>query len=320
MRAALTLGLAVLPLPFVSALAAAQDSAPALHRFQQKEARLFHIGWRLVSANAPFCAERRSGVGLLLHDAASYGSPQAVMDTLGLSGPIGIQAVAPGSPAGLTGLTRNDTLVSIDERLIADWPFDQDARWTRMTAINDWLDERLAANKSVMLRWRSAKGMERETVLFAAPACPSRFELAGSGDRAVAEGTRVIFGPDFEGFEYDDDLLAAAIAHELAHNLLGHRARLDASGRGWSKVRETEREADRLAPWLLANAGYPPDAAIRFMQTWGPRNDGGLFRKRTHDGWDERVEMIEAEVPLVRAAVERTGMADWQTRFERTPD
>ena len=80
----------------------------------------------------------------------------------------------------------------------------------------------------------------------------------------------------------------------------------------------TEREADRLMPWLLANAGYDPAAALRFMERWGPHHDGGIFRKRTHDGWDERADAIAAEVAIVSTEMAASGSADWRKLFQRT--
>ncbi|QYU67333.1 hypothetical protein J4558_20715 [Leptolyngbya sp. 15MV] len=167
------------------------------------------------------------------------------------------------------------------------------------------------------MTWRQADGAPATARLDAVPACRTRFEVAALGNRAVADGTRVVLGDRFAGFGYPDDLFAAAVAHELAHNVLGHRAWLDANGRSLRHVRLTEREADRLAPWLLANAGYDPAAMARFMARWGPRHGGGLFRKRTHEGWDERVEAIEAELPLVAQARDASGQADWSRHFRR---
>jgi len=71
-----------------------------------------------------------------------------------------------------------------------------------------------------------------------------------------------------------------------------------------------------LMPWLLANAGYDPAAATRFMKRWGPIHDGGIFRKRTHDGWDERVEFIEAERALIEELQQEEGV-DWRRHFTR---
>ncbi len=82
-------------------------------------------------------------------------------------------------------------------------------------------------------------------------------------------------------------------------------------------MRLTEREADRLMPWLLANAGHEPEAAARFMERWGPRHGGGLFRKRTHEGWDERTDAIRAEVAKVMVLLASEGKADWARHFQR---
>ena len=148
-------------------------------------------------------------------------------------------------------------------------------------------------------------------------ACRSRFEV-GLGGRAVADGHRVVIGPEFGAIDYPEPLLAALVAHEFAHNLLRHRAWFDANGgRKQKAVRLTEREADRMIPWLLANAGFDPAAGAQFFKKWGPWNDGWIFRARTHDGWDERAENIEAELPLIEAVVAAEGGADWSQHFRR---
>ena len=127
----------------------------------------------------------------------------------------------------------------------------------------------------------------------------------------------MIFGEDFVGFTFPEEELAAVIAHELSHNLLAHRAWLDAHGRKRKHVRASEREADRLMPWLLANAGYEPEAALRFMERWGPNHSAGIFRARTHEGWDERAEHIAAEIKRVKSHRAPDGSADWKTHFRR---
>ena len=77
------------------------------------------------------------------------------------------------------------------------------------------------------------------------------------------------------------------------------------------------QEADRLTPWLMANGGYEPAAAVRFMRRWGPQHDGGLLRKRTHAGWDERAEAIAAELPLIARSMGDFAAANWPQRFRR---
>ncbi|WP_228242012.1 M48 family metallopeptidase [Porphyrobacter sp. GA68] len=323
LKAAIVAGL-VAPIAALPAQVEANSTSQALQRLQASEARLFDIGWRLVTGNAAFCGDAAPAAGLLLHDADSYADSAAVIGALGLDGPIGVQAVAGGSPAEAAGLAPNMTLVAVADQDLANWPLDSGAKWTRMAQINDLIERRLAERGSVTLRARrTGNAEEREVVLPGALACPTRFELLPGSDRVVADGTRVLIGDQFSGLSYSDELLAAAVAHELAHNFLRHRERLDAAGRSQGNIRETEREADRLMPWLLANAGYRPAAAVEFMEYWGPRSRsgalGGILRARSHDGWDERARRITAELPLVERAIADNGAADWRTRFA-TPD
>lgn len=288
-------------------------------QWQQREGRLFAIGWKLGVGNAPFCKNTKPAAGWLLHDAAAYSDAAGVRRALSLKGDIAVQAVAPGSPAEKAGMRANDALVSVNEVLVREHFPVSDPRWQRLQDVREAVDTELALASPVITAWTTSQGEARVADIPGTPACATTFELSGSGKGAVAEGSRVIFGQDFPGFAYPDAEFAAAIAHELAHNVLEHRAWLDAAGRKQSNIRATEKEADRLMPWLVANAGYPPEAARDFMAKWGPRHAGGLLRKRTHDGWDERVEFIEAEIALIRPLMAKTGRADWSRYFVREP-
>ena len=297
-------------------LQAAPHSDASLTRLQARDAQLFAIGWRLAAANAPFCHGAAPALGLSVLDAGGFTDPAAVRRQLGLTGDLGVGAVAPGSPAAAAGIAANDTLVAIAGRPVAEQFARQKPTWQRLVAVTGALDE-LAAKGPVALTVARAGEAPREVILAGVAACPSRFEVFDSGGKAMAEGTRVIFGRSFVGFDYPPAEFAAAVAHEFAHNLLRHRAALDAKGRALGNVRLTEREADRLMPWLLANAGFDPAAATRFMERWGPGHDGGLLRNRNHEGWDERAAAIRTEVATVQAALARDGRADWAQLFQR---
>ncbi|QPD00296.1 hypothetical protein [Qipengyuania soli] len=288
--------------------------ASSLELFQQREDRLFTTGYRLVTANARYCERQSLASGLLLHDAESYGDPAAVRRLFGLSGDIGVQSVASGSPAERVGLKQNDTLVAFADAGIEDNFPPTRPGWKRLTQLREQFDQSLSTGQ-LRLVWRDTDGNERTDAISGVPACTSRFELLDEARAAEADGERVMLGQNFPAFGYSEDEFAAAVAHELAHNLLAHVATLDRLGRTQSNIRLSERDADRLMPWLLHNAGYDPRAAVSFMRRWGPRYGGGLLRKRTHDGWDERVEFIEAEIALLDARIRNHGDADWRTGF-----
>ena len=291
------------------------DLAPhsALSLYQAKDQRLQDIGWRLVAGNAAFCENARLSVGLQLLDAAGFGDPEAIQAALGIEGDFVVQTAAAGSPSALAGLITNQPIRNIDGTMPDMWPAQVKHDWERLKRAHDLIDASLDAEGEVEI----GLSADEKVRLKGVQVCASRFELETGSKRAVAEGLRVVIGESFAGFVYAEDELAAAIAHELAHNLLAHRAWLEGEGRSQRNIRLTEREADRLMPWLLANAGYGAAAAVRFMEKWGPRHDGGIFRARTHDGWDERAELIAGELPQIAALMAESGSADWQVHFKR---
>lgn len=304
-----------------ASLAASSDPQPQsrelnpLETFQRSEDRLFRVGYRLTTANAQFCEHTTQTSGMLLHDAQSYARPAEVREFFRLSGDIGVQSVAQGSPAQQAGIVRNDTLLSIGGSAIDQTWKPTDPAWKRTASIREDLDEALARG-SVEIEWAHPGAGPRHAAIGGVAACSTRFELIDSSSSAKADGNRVLIGEDFPGLAYDEDAFAAAIAHEMAHNILGHPQTFEKIGWKRRLVRISERDADRLMPWLLQNAGYDPAAAVRFMAKWGPKHDGGLFRKRNHDGWDERVEFIEAELPKVAASKNANGKVDWKANFK----
>tara|TARA_B100000678_G_scaffold90338_2_gene75208 strand:+ start:2085 stop:3080 length:996 start_codon:yes stop_codon:yes gene_type:complete len=288
-----------------------------LQEFQNKEARLYRIGYRLASSNASYCDRIEPTLGFLIHDASSYKNAASVREEFGLIGDIGVQAVAPGSPAAEVGLKQNDTLVAVDGQSIQSFNQDPDATWRRGLDIRREIAHS-AQDGSVMIDWSSEGAAVHSVEVKAVDVCKSQVELLSGDSGALADGTRILVGDRFPGLAYSDDELAAVLAHEMAHNILGHIDFLVENGRSGGFGRNSERDADRLMPWLLANAGYDPDAATRMMQQYGPRHSGGIFRSRSHDGWDERVELIEEQVKEVKRRQSETGRAtvDWSAFFK----
>lgn len=275
------------------------------------------IGWRLVRGNADFCDRVVPSIGLQLQDMAVFARPDTVRTALGFSGDFGVQSAAEGSPAGLAAISPNREIVRLGEIDPNSWPAGERFHWQRLARAHDWIDQHLARRGSLAIGFTDGTAISVKAVRV----CATRFEILGESRKAMAEGERVIIGSRFPGFDWpEDEIFAGVIAHELAHNLLHHRAFLDRNGRKRRNIRRTEREADRLTPWLLANAGYNPEAAYRFMVRWGKDHDLGLFRARTHDGWDERADFIAAELPIIADLTKCEGKADWSVHFRREID
>ncbi|QDM41140.1 PDZ domain-containing protein [Altererythrobacter sp. TH136] len=292
----------------------AEDRA-ALASLQADDLRLQSIGWRLATGNAAFC-DAVPAIGMLLQDMTNYARPARMRAAAGIAGDIAVEAAVPGSPAALAGLAANHEIVALDGQPMANLPAAPANDWRRLAGLHDVIDAALKRDGAVRIAWRGPDGAIREATIAGVPACPTRFELLDGGGRALADGKRVVFGRKFAGFGLAEDEIAAATAHEFAHNLLAHRAWLTGR-RSARNIRVTEREADRLMPWLLANAGYEPAAAVRFFRKWGPGNDGWIFRAPTHDGWDERAASVAGELAQIAGLAAAGAPADWRTHFRR---
>lgn len=304
----------------LSVSAQADDVDPEYQAFQKsflelqaKDARIASMGWRLVQSNSRFCPKTERQTGLLLQDAKAYARPEWVYQIIGKGGDIFVQAIAGGSPAESAQLDRFDKILAVDGVETADLRANKDIGWERIGRVYDIAAKSLREDSILEMALASGANIS----VSGAQVCATRFEVITGRDTIGADGSKIRVGRDFPGFGYAEDEFAAALAHELAHNIFGHPQSLNANGRKRRDVRRTEREADRLMPWLLSNAGYDPQAAVRFMRRWGPKHNGGLFRSRTHDGWDERVELIEAEIRRLEMILIQHGEADWSKHFAR---
>lgn len=323
------LAFAALLLPALSAPPLGAQPAPpaqidysaeraAIGRYQDADQRLQDVGWTLAKGNVAFCPKVVSSIGLQLQDMASYRAPAVARKALGLNGDFAVQTAARGSPATLSGaFTRNREITGLERFDPNQWPAGKALEWQRLVRAHDHIEAMLTEHGGIAVHFADGPAVRVQPD----QVCASRFELMGDGDKAVADGERVVIGVGFPAFAYDEEpVFAGLVAHEFAHNVLGHDAWLDRNGRQGKHVRRIEREADRLIPWLLANAGYDPEAGVTFMTRWGSEHDSGLRLRMGHDGWDERAEAISAEVAQVKALMASEGKADWRAHFRREID
>lgn len=275
-----------------------------------QEARVAAIGFRLTTANATWCERQQPQFGWVWGDPRLY-DPVRRRDALAAYGASDgdapfVATVAPSSPAAAAGLAAGQAITALGDQPVPDGA--DDHPFARITAIETSL-----AARSPTAPLAVATKTGKTATLTPVAGCVSDFRVeASSREAAVADGRMVLVHQGLVAFAPDDDELAAAIAHELAHNILRHRERLDAAGvdRGLGKqfgrsarlFKQTEIEADRLSVWLLAGAGYDPDAAARFWTRFGQRKGRPLFPPGTHPGWRERVATLQAEAAVIAAA------------------
>ena len=282
------------------AVAADPDTAATFDALRQVDGRMAAIAYRLTTANAPLCRSLAPTPGWAIHSLGQY--DPALRDqaraSFGFETPIAVEAVVPGSAAAKAGVRAGDSIVSVDGRPIGSGAPGKDAS----SAARDAAVEQIAglpADRPLSVELMRV-GLTRTVTIPASPGCRSAFEvLLGPGMTASADGRIVQIGVRF--FErYTDDEVAVVVAHELSHNILRHAARLEAAGvkrgllsevgRNGRLFRLTEDQADLLGAYLLRNAGYDPQIAVRFWREHGGDVDGGLFRSRTHPSSSARAK------------------------------
>ena len=236
--------------------------------------------------------------GVVLHSADQYTGLAASgrFD----NGPLAIAAVVAGSAAERAGLRPNDGIESI--------------AGTEIVALLSSAGEHLRevafaamAQSEVLERLSLRIRRDNETIDIDLPVdrgCRALVEIrVGSGPNAQTDGRVLQVRYDFAA-QLSDNALAVVIAHELAHIVLEHRRRKEAAGidngmfasvgRNQQANRAAEIEADRLAPHLLANAGYFAAHAAAFWVSEGPRSSNVL--SFVYPSAQARAQLIQREI------------------------
>ena len=286
-----------------------RDSLAAMRAL---DLRVAAIGHRMAVANLGWCREQAWLPGFVLHDLSQYGADYrpAAIQAFGLDAGPGVLALVPGGPADRAGLRSDDILLAADGRPLPRGAPERSGSFAQMERILAALDEAFADGRALLAVRR---GGERPAIAVeAARGCATRFQLIPGGRmNARADGVYVQVTTALAQYAEDDAELAAVLAHELAHNVLGHRVRLNQAGvrRGLlanfgmnaRRIRETETEADRFSVYLMEKAGYDPQGAVRFWSRFG-RRGFNFLGSPTHPNWRLRVQSFEAEIAKIRAA------------------
>jgi beta-barrel assembly-enhancing protease len=296
-------------LAFLIAAAAPADQGQPLRALAELDVRVATVGDRL--ARSGLCDGVLSGPGWVLQDVVQYdpGLRDAARAALRLGDAPTVVAVLPGGSAAAAGLRPGDQIEAVGGEVVPAARGKRKA-YARLGKVEDAIEDGLRRGQVQVMFQRAGK--TGAATLLASPGCPSRFQLLpGRQMNATADGRYVQVSGALVEFVNNDDELALVMAHELAHNILGHRAKLDAAGvsrgllagfgKNRSRIRATELEADRHALYLMARAGYDIDVAPAFWERFGRKTDLGILSDGTHAGWRDRVALAEAEIARIRA-------------------
>ncbi|WP_295529686.1 M48 family metalloprotease [Novosphingobium sp. Chol11] len=305
-RLAAVLALASLALANLALPAAAQP----IDQLQRDDEAVQSLGWRLSHGNAAFCARAAPGIGLLLADAQTFDDPARARQAYGLSGDIAVAAVAADGPAARAGLAANATVGAIEGAPVKSlMPPPRNDSWARVLGLQQRIERALAQSGVVSLTLAD----DRVIAVRGAPACAVRFIVDDGKGNAAASRDQVRIGREtLRKLGDDPAMIAAVLAHELAHAALDHESLITGVRNRRAVTQRCEREADRLSVWILANAGFDPAAAAAMNERLAA-GTLALIASSTHGSTRARLARIRAEIAQMAAAPDH----DWAKHFRR---
>jgi len=286
-----------------AALAGAQ---PAAARSDPADQMVIDVGYRIAVKAGDLCPDPAPALGFTVQDLSQFAGAdrRRAIAQFALGDTPQILAVAHGSVAERAGLMAGDDIVSAGGRAMPPMPKEA-GTFDRVAQTLDLLDQAAAGGALTLVVRRD--GEQRTLVLHLVEGCRSRFVVNVSrGLNSQADGEYVEVDTSLVAFARSEEQLAVVVAHEMAHNILGHRRRLAAErtirGRRGriAETRRTEDEADRYGVYLLDRAGFPPQAAAAFWARYGARR-ARLIHDGSHAPPAERVAMIEREIARLEA-------------------
>jgi Peptidase family M48 len=283
-------------------------SAPAAARpvsirtLAAHELRLATIAYRIATANAAVCPTREAVTGMVVHDLTRYHRSvrPAVSSAFSMSNGFGILEIVPNSVAAQAGLRVDDEILAVGRYGVTNpgaWGAAQS--YQRMEQFQAIVRAALKGGNTELLIRR--RGAVLRVPLRAQYGCGGLLTLKNSSSlNAWSDGKHVLITTGMNTLSQSEDEIAFVIAHEMAHNILGHSG--DGAGPrgifGFARVRRGEVEADGYAVQLMTTAGYEPAGGIAFLENaqrrlwWSVSLD--------HPGFGQRLAIVAAAIRATR--------------------
>jgi hypothetical protein len=277
--------------------AAPAAAAPSVRTLAAEEARLAEMAYRMATANAGLCDRTQMMTGLIVHDLTQYQPARRaeVSRAFSLREGFGVLQMVSGGAASRSGLRIDDEIIAVGGVAVNRHPADlkRPASFRRAQSFSDILDTQLAKGPTEFLIRRD--GQSQRVTLTGERGCGGELSLSSSGTlNAWADGRHIIVTTGMRDFARSDDEVAFVIAHEMAHNILGHLGPHSKMGIFGTRARNSELDADRFAVRLMSAGGYQPSAGVAFLER-SRRRLWWAF-SLDHPSFGGRIRAITAEI------------------------
>ena len=240
----------------------------------------------------------RTGMNMWGRTARANPATDRMMSEQGIGDGVHLFAVARGTPAARAGLRDGDEVLALD-----NWPVPRQR--DGYVAARDRMGELVQQRRPIRVTYRRAGRMAQTTVM-PQLACSYGISVANSDAvNAFANGRAVMVTRGLVDYLQSDDELALVIGHEIAHNIRGHLAQVQAARQagvldtGYTQA--FEREADYVGLYLVARAGYDYRRAPDSVRRLALRTPNAIFYARTHPTTPERVVALQGTVREIDA-------------------
>lgn len=307
---------------------AKKQRALVLDAFVAQQLRLERVGVPILHSAVSMCPDKRrytTGAWFWTRDVFPEHLQDAAANKYGASDLIQVGLVRAGSPAALAGLMLGDVPVRVD-----DWavPTGDGA----FKVFIDHLDERLQQPTPLVFSVRRGQAPLLQLSVVPKQICDYRLVVEPSDDKnAYADGERVVVFKGMMEFLRTDEELATVVAHEVAHNAMGHVAAqntnavvgglfglvLDVAAAaagvntqgGFAKLGAQvgagtysvgfEQEADYVGLYLMARAGYDETKAPNLWRRMAVLNPQAIQHRTSHPTTPERFVALEQSVAQI---------------------
>lgn len=290
----------------------------ALASLTARQERVYRVAAPLLVNNAVLCkSNARPLLGFTAKNQYSYSAEmvEAAKELLGLDEPLQVMSVLAGSGAARAGIRRGDILQTVQEQNLPQGPNAESEAAHQLAAV-----VRNATELQITVQ-RDDKPLRLQVPLTLA--CAYSIDI-GHADlvNAYDDGRRILVTRGMLDYLQSDAELAVLLAQEIAHNTLRHAQALQMKGTlaavidkllplkpdltglaGSAGIRimlpQMDIEADRLALYMLARAGYSPAIAATTWQHLA-QNTAPNSYTALHPWTDERLALLKATTEEIR--------------------